>query len=113
MVLFTLGIFIAMLSPNFMVLILGRMLQASGSGLMMPLLMNVILIAFPVERRGTAMGILGLVMFVAPAIGPTLSGWVIEHYTWRTLFAIILQFGVLALLYATFRLKNITSNREI
>lgn len=76
--LFTLGTLTAMIAPSFLVLIAGRMLQASGSGLMMPLLMNVILIAFPVERRGTAMGIFGLVMFVAPAIGPTLSGWVIE-----------------------------------
>lgn len=111
--LFTLGTLTAMIAPSFLVLIAGRMLQASGSGLMMPLLMNVILIAFPVERRGTAMGIFGLVMFVAPAIGPTLSGWVIEHYSWRTLFAIILPFGVLALIYATFKLKNITPNREI
>src|SRR5690625_2133984 len=111
--LFTIGTFVSMIAPSFMLLILGRMLQASGSGLMMPLLMNVILIAFPVERRGTAMGVFGLVMFVAPAIGPTLSGWVIEHYSWRTLFAIILPFGIFALLYAAIRLKNITPNRAI
>src|SRR5699024_10744111 len=86
MSLFILGTFIAMLAPSFIILVAGRMLQASGAGLMMPLLMNVILVAFPVERRGTAMGIFGLVMFVAPAIGPTLSGWVVEHYSWRTLF---------------------------
>src|SRR5690625_178611 len=111
--LFTVGTFVAMIAPSFMVLIVGRMLQASGSGLMMPLLMNVILTAFPVERRGTAMGIFGLVMFVAPAIGPTLSGWVVEHYSWRTLFAIILPFGIIALIYAAIRLKNITPNREL
>ncbi|MEI3613669.1 DHA2 family efflux MFS transporter permease subunit [Pseudogracilibacillus sp. SO30301A] len=111
--LFTLGTLVSMIAPSFLVLIVGRMLQASGSGLMMPLLMNVILIAFPVERRGTAMGIFGLVMFVAPAIGPTLSGWIIEHYSWRTLFAIILPFGISAFVYAAFRLKNITPNREI
>lgn len=113
MSLFTLGTFIAMIAPSFWVLVLGRMLQAGGSGMMMPLLMNVILIAFPIERRGTAMGVFGLVMFVAPAIGPTLSGWIIEHYTWRTLFAIILPFGIFALLYAAFKLKNITPNRDI
>lgn len=110
---FTLGTFVAMIAPSFAVLVAGRMLQAAGSGMMMPLLMNVILIAFPVERRGTAMGVFGLVMFVAPAIGPTLSGWVIEHYTWRTLFAIILPFGIFAIVYAAFKLKNITPNREI
>lgn len=110
---FTLGTLVAMISPNFSILVLGRMLQASGSGLMMPLLMNVILTAFPIEKRGTAMGIFGLVMFVAPAIGPTLSGWVIEQYNWRTLFGIILPFGIIALIYAFFRLKNITPNRYI
>src|SRR5699024_6070633 len=113
MSLFTLGTFIAMLAPSFIILVAGRMLQASGAGLMMPLLMNVILVAFPVERRGTAMGIFGLVMFVAPAIGPTLSGWVVEHYSWRTLFAIILPFGIIAIIYAAVKLKNITPNRDI
>src|SRR5690625_2629094 len=113
MSLFTLGTFIAMVSPTFSLLVVGRMLQASGSGMMMPLLMNVILIAFPIEKRGTAMGFFGLVMFVAPAIGPTLSGWVIQQYSWRVLFSIILPFGIIALIYAIFKLKNITPNRKI
>src|SRR5690625_745323 len=111
--LFTIGTFIAMVSPTFSLLVVGRMLQASGSGMMMPLLMNVILIAFPIEKRGTAMGFFGLVMFVAPAIGPTLSGWVIQQYSWRVLFSIILPFGIIALIYAIVKLKNITPNRKI
>lgn len=111
--LFTLGTFVAFISPTFTFLIVGRMLQASGSGLMMPLLMNIILMVFPVEKRGTAMGFFGLVMFVAPAIGPTLSGYIVENYTWRILFAIILPFGIFALIYAFFRLKNITPLRNV
>lgn len=113
MFLFALGTATAMMAPVFTVLLIGRMLQASGSAMMMPLLMNVMLTAFPIERRGTAMGFFGLVMFVAPAIGPTLSGWVIEHYSWRTLFGIILPFAIFALIYAIFRLRNITENRAI
>lgn len=113
MSLFTIGTATAMISPTFAILIIGRMLQASGSAMMMPLLMNVMLTAFPIERRGTAMGFFGLVMFVAPAIGPTLSGWVIEHYSWRTLFGIILPFGIVTIVYALFRLRNITPNRDI
>jgi len=113
MSLFTLGTAVAMVSPTFSLLIVGRMLQASGSGLMMPLLMNVILMVFPVEKRGTAMGFFGLVMFVAPAIGPTLSGYIVENYTWRYLFALILPFGIFALIYAFFRLKNITPLRDV
>lgn len=113
MALFTLGTATAMVSPTFAILIVGRMLQASGSAMMMPLLMNVMLTAFPIERRGTAMGFFGLVMFVAPAIGPTLSGWVIEHYSWRTLFGIVLPFGIFTLVYALLKLRNITPNRDI
>ncbi len=113
MSLFGIGTFVAMISPTFMILVLGRMIQASGAALMMPLLMNVMLTAFPVERRGTAMGVFGLVMIVAPAIGPTLSGWVIEEYSWRTLFAIILPFAIASLLFAFFKLKNITPNRKV
>ncbi|MBO0586790.1 DHA2 family efflux MFS transporter permease subunit [Sporosarcina sp. E16_8] len=113
MVLFTLGTLLAMLAPSFGVLVAARMVQACGSAMMMPLLMNVMLTAFPIERRGTAMGIFGLVMITAPAIGPTLSGWVIEHYTWRTLFGIVLPFSILTLIYAFFKLRNITPNRDM
>src|SRR5699024_12064463 len=70
--LFTAGTLLAGFSPTFGILLVARMIQASGSAVMMPLLMNVMLVAFPIEKRGTAMGTFGLVMFVAPAIGPTL-----------------------------------------
>jgi EmrB/QacA subfamily drug resistance transporter len=113
MVLFTLGTLLAIFAPSFAVLVAARMIQACGSAMMMPLLMNVMLTAFPIERRGTAMGIFGLVMITAPAIGPTLSGWVIEHYTWRTLFGIVLPFAILTLVYAFFKLRNITPNRDM
>ncbi|CAM4107302.1 DHA2 family efflux MFS transporter permease subunit [Lederbergia lenta] len=113
MTLFTLGTLLSMIAPAFGVLIAGRMIQASGSALMMPLLMNVMLTAFPVERRGTAMGIFGLVMITAPAIGPTLSGWIIEHYEWRVLFGIVLPFAVLTIVFAFFKLRNITPNRNM
>ena len=113
MTLFSLGTLLAMIAPAFGVLVAGRMIQASGSAMMMPLLMNVMLTAFPVERRGAAMGIFGLAMFTAPAIGPTLSGWVIEHYEWRVLFGIVLPIAILTLIYAFFKLRNITPNRDM
>lgn len=113
MALFTAGSVLATLSPTFGVLLAARMIQASGSAIMMPLLMNVMLASFPVERRGAAMGIFGLVMITAPAIGPTLSGWLIEHYTWRTLFDVVIPIAALTLLFAIFKLKNITPQRPI
>lgn len=59
------------------------------------------------------MGIFGMVMFVAPAIGPTLSGWIVEHYSWRMLFDIVLPFAVFTLVYSIFKLKNITPQRNL
>ncbi|MGJ9460057.1 DHA2 family efflux MFS transporter permease subunit [Oceanobacillus sp. CF4.6] len=111
--LFTLGTILASISPTFGVLLFARMIQASGSAIMMPLLMNVMLTAFPIEKRGTAMGTFGLVMIVAPAIGPTLSGWIVEHYSWRTLFEIVIPIALLTLVLAIFKLKNITPQRDI
>ncbi len=113
MILFTAGSVLATLSPTFGVLLAARMIQASGSAIMMPLLMNVMLASFPVERRGAAMGIFGLVMITAPAIGPTLSGWLIEHYSWRTLFDVVIPIAAITLIFALFKLKNITPQRNI
>ncbi|MED0717104.1 DHA2 family efflux MFS transporter permease subunit [Aeribacillus composti] len=113
MSLFTAGTVLASLSSTFGVLLVARMFQAAGSAIMAPLLMNVMLVAFPVERRGTAMGFFGLVMITAPAIGPTLSGWIVEHYSWRTLFDIVIPIAALTLILAIFKLKNILPQKQI
>ncbi|QDP41883.1 DHA2 family efflux MFS transporter permease subunit [Radiobacillus deserti] len=113
MSLFTAGTLLASLAPSFAILLTARMIQASGSAIMMPLLMNVMLTAFPVEKRGAAMGTFGLVMITAPALGPTLSGWIVEHYDWRTLFDIVLPFAILTLILSIFKLKNVTPQRAI
>lgn len=104
--LFAIGTILGGFAPSFPILLTGRMIQASGSAIMMPLLMNVMLTSFPVEKRGGAMGMFGLVMIFAPAIGPTLSGWIIEHYQWNMLFHIIWPIAILVLLIAFFKLKD-------
>ncbi|MDQ0247725.1 EmrB/QacA subfamily drug resistance transporter [Bacillus fengqiuensis] len=104
--LFTLGTILAGIAHVFPILLAGRMIQASGSAIMMPLLMNVMLVSFPVEKRGAAMGVFGLIMMGAPAIGPTLSGWLIEHYDWRMLFHFVTPIAVLVLLLGVFLLKD-------
>ncbi|GIN86500.1 MFS transporter [Heyndrickxia sporothermodurans] len=106
MLLFTIGTITSALAGVFPILLTGRMIQAAGSAVMMPLLMNVLLTSFPIEKRGGAMGIFGLVMIFAPAIGPTLSGWIVEHYDWRTLFYMIIPFAVIVLTFAFFKLKD-------
>jgi EmrB/QacA subfamily drug resistance transporter len=106
MSLFTIGTVVAGVAHEFPILLAGRMLQASGSAIMMPLLMNVMLVSFPIEKRGTAMGVFGLIIMFAPAIGPTLSGWIIEHYDWRMLFHFITPISVLVVLIGFFLLKD-------
>lgn len=112
MSLFTLGTLMAAFAPNFGWLLAGRMIQAAGSSVMAPLLMNIMLVSFPRERRGTVMGVFGLVMIAGPAIGPTLSGYVVQHYDWRFLFEMIVPFAVLNLVLAVWKLKNVMSTRK-
>jgi EmrB/QacA subfamily drug resistance transporter len=104
--LFTVGTIIAGTAHIFAILLGGRMLQASGSAILMPLLMNVMLVSFPIEKRGTAMGVFGLILMFAPAIGPTLSGWIIEHYDWRMLFHFVTPIAAVIFVIGFFMLKD-------
>lgn len=104
--LFAIGTILAGIAHFFPVLLAGRLLQASGSAILSPLLMNVMLVSFPIEKRGTVMGIFGLILMFAPAIGPTLSGWIIEHYDWRMLFHFISPIAVAVFLIGFFLLKD-------
>jgi EmrB/QacA subfamily drug resistance transporter len=106
MCLFTVGTILAGFAHIFPILLAGRMIQASGSAILMPLLMNVMLVSFPIEKRGTAMGVFGLILMSAPAIGPTLSGWIIEHYDWRMLFHFVTPIAIVVLLIGFFMLKD-------
>ncbi|MGG1573076.1 DHA2 family efflux MFS transporter permease subunit [Fictibacillus sp. NRS-1165] len=105
---FAFGTLVAAMAPNFGTLLLGRVIQSSGAGVMLPLMQTVFLMIFPVHKRGAAMGLIGLVISFAPAIGPALSGWVTSHYSWRVLFFIILPIALIDILVAYFALKNVT-----
>ncbi|MBC1516427.1 multidrug efflux MFS transporter MdrM [Listeria immobilis] len=107
MVTFAIGTAIGGFATDYTMLIAGRMVQAVGAGIVMPLLTVVVLNLFPMERRGRAMGLIGLAMNFAPAIGPTLSGWIVEQYDWRNLFFIIIPFAILDIVVAIFLLKNV------
>ncbi|MDQ1144073.1 EmrB/QacA subfamily drug resistance transporter [Bacillus sp. SORGH_AS 510] len=112
MTIFTLGTALAAFAPNFGLLLTGRMIQAAGSSVMGPLLMNIMLVSFPREKRGTAMGIFGLVMITAPAIGPTLSGYIVEYYDWRLLFEMILPLAVISLLLGIWKAENVMQQNK-
>lgn len=109
---FAVGTLVAALSPNFSILLIARILQAVGAGALMPLMQTVFLVIFPKEKRGAAMGMIGLVISFAPAIGPTLSGWIVDSFSWNYLFYIILPIAVIDLVVALFILKNVTEPKE-
>jgi len=110
--LFTVGTVVAALAPTFGMLLTGRLIQAVGAGIMMPLMSVVFLTIFPIEQRGKAMGMMGLAMIFAPAVGPTLSGWVVEHYSWRVLFYIVLPLAIFSLIYGAFSMKNVNQTSK-
>src|SRR5699024_4297525 len=90
----------------------GRVIQASGSGIMLPLLMTVLLAIISVERRGTAMGMIGIVIAFGPAIGPTLSGWLLVHFNWHALFLTMLPIVSISMLIAFLSLNNVSDFRK-
>lgn len=86
LVIFTTGSFVAGFAVNFPMLLTGRMIQAMGTGLMIPLIMNAMLLLFDESLRGRVMGTFGLIIMFAPALGPTLSGVIVDYLGWRWLF---------------------------
>lgn len=109
MSIFTIGTLFAAIAVDFNTLIVGRTVQSVGAGIMMPLMQSVFLLMFPVKSRGMAMGLVGLVISFAPAIGPTISGWIITSYSWRTIFYIMLPIGILEVLIGLKVMKNVTT----
>ena len=105
---FAVGTFICAAAPSFSILLMARVIQAIGAGILFPLIINVIFTIFPIHRRGFAMGIYGVALNFAPAVGPTLAGWIIETYSWRVMFYIIAPVALLDLLAAIFLVKNVT-----
>lgn len=106
MVIFLIGTITCFAAPSFSILLIGRLIQAAGVGISMPLLQNIMLSIFLPEKRGSAMGMAGIVIGLAPALGPTLSGWIIDHYTRRDLFGMVIPIVILVLILASFLMKS-------
>lgn len=113
MSLFALGTAIAAIAPTFSLLMIGRIFQASGAGIMMPLLQTILFLVFPIEKRGQAMGMFGLVIAFAPAIGPTLSGWLVDQFHWRSVFYVVLPIAIINIIGAYIFLRNVTEQKDI
>ena len=117
MVLFTQATFLAgslicAFAPTFGILVAGRMVQAVSAAFFVPLLFNGVLSIYPPNKRGTAMGVITMMFTAAPAIGPTLSGIIIDHTHWRVLFGFTAPFMLAAMAlvgkYLTVNLSTIS-----
>lgn len=112
MSLFSTGTLISAAAPGFEVLLVGRVVQASGTAVMMPLLMTTVMTLVPPENRGKTMGMISIVIAVAPAIGPTVSGLILSALDWRFMFILVLPIAVAALAIGSARIPNVGSPRK-
>lgn len=112
MSIFFIGTVIAAIAPNFGTLLVGRIIQGLGVGVTMPLLQTIMLSIFPANKRGAAMGTVGIVIGLAPAIGPTLSGWIVDNLSWRYLFSIIAPIAGIVIILAFFLIKDVLPTKK-
>ncbi|TIC80272.1 multidrug efflux MFS transporter [Nocardioides sp. GY 10127] len=113
MSLFSAGTLLSMLAPAFGVLVLGRVVQASGTAVMMPLLITTVMTVVAPEHRGRMMGTISIVISVAPAIGPTISGLILQSLSWRWMFGFVLPIALVALVAGARWVRNVTEPRAV
>ncbi|MDQ4138748.1 MAG: DHA2 family efflux MFS transporter permease subunit [Actinomycetota bacterium] len=111
--LFTAGTLICATAPGFEILLVGRVVQASGTAIMMPLLMTTVLNLVPPAGRGVVMGNISIVISVAPAVGPTVSGLILSVLDWRWIFWIVLPIAAAALVIGGRLIVNVTTPRKV
>lgn len=113
MVLFTAGTLLAATASGFSLLVAGRVVQASGTAIMMPLMMTTVLEIVPPSNRGRIMGRIAIVMSMAPALGPALSGVLLTVLSWRGLFWVMLPLAVAMLVIGAVSVPNVNETRRI
>lgn len=107
------GTIISAISPTFIILLLGRIIQAAGTAIILPVMMQVVLLVYPINKRGAAMGKIGLVIIFAPAIGPTIAGLVIDLLSWHFIFWLSLPFLVFSLLFGLRYIQNVSEVKMV
>ena len=112
MTVFIVGTALAAVAPVFALLLLGRVVQAAGTAVMLPLLMTTLMTVVPEHDRGRVMGNVSLAISVAPALGPTISGAVLGFGSWRLLFALVLPIAVAVTVFGLRRLENVGEQQD-
>src|SRR5580700_3540352 len=95
--LFTLSSLLCGIAPTLAILLIARVIQGAGGGGLQPMAQAILADTFPLEKRELAFSIYGVTAVLAPALGPTLGGWITDNYTWRWIFLMNLPVGILAL----------------
>ncbi|MEL0627106.1 DHA2 family efflux MFS transporter permease subunit [Salinibacterium amurskyense] len=113
MSLFTAGTLLGAIAPTFFILIVGRVIQASGTAIMLPLLMTTVMTLVPPATRGKTMGNVSIVMSMAPAVGPTVAGLVLAVFDWRWVFIVMIPISVTALMLGITKVRNVTEPRKV
>jgi len=113
MSLFSTGTLLAATAPGFGVLMIGRVVQAGGTAIMIPLLMTTVLNTVAPSRRGQMMGLISVVIGVAPAIGPTISGIILQVSSWRWIFWFVLPIALFSLALGAKWIRNVTVPRKV
>lgn len=108
---FLIGTIIAATAKNFEILMLGRIVQAISVGISMPLVQNVLTLVYPPNERGAALGLAAIVIILGPAIGPTLSGWIVNHYPWEWIFIVLIPITVLVIVLSFFTVENVNQTK--
>lgn len=105
------GSIVAALAPDFPILLVGRLLQAVCVGVLTPLTMTVVMLVFPMEKRGIGMGIANVVVGIAPAAGPLFAGVVTDYLGWHAMFACVALIAVAVMVIAAFVLPNLSNGQ--
>lgn len=112
-VLLLVGTILAAVAPVFGVLLVGRVIQAAGLAINLPLTQNVIFTIFPPNRRGAAMGVMGLVMLAGPSLGPTVAGLILDTLSWHWIFWVTVPFLLFSFIFGLIFLPNVNEIRKV
>ncbi|MFC6254634.1 MDR family MFS transporter [Secundilactobacillus hailunensis] len=111
-IIFSIGTILCYFAQDFWMILIGRLIQGTGVGITAPVYQTIMTSIFPPSQRGAAMGTAGMVIGLAPAIGPTLSGWILMHYSWRMLFLSILPISLVVVIMGLFTLRKVLPTKK-
>lgn len=112
-ILFIAGTILCASAPTFTLLLLGRLIQGVGTGIALPLMFNIVLEQAPYDKMGAMMGIASLITAVAPAVGPSLGGMIVNLMGWRMIFVVLLPLLVLSLLFGLTSIRQVSPTQKL